>query len=691
MDEKERRWIILQQQISWYDSIGNLRGVGSKSIQKFAQLGIVTIKDLLFHFPFRYENIQARELSSILDEEKVTLLGQVVTQPTVSYYGRNKNRTQFKLAVSDEDVIQVVFFNQAYLAKAIQVGQERAIFGKWLESRQTLMGHKLLPMRSRDENFQSVYSLTKGLKQGQIIKIIEAAFDTYYPFIPEILPQVLNKKYRLISLKQALKQMHFPDSKASHHQAERKIIYLDFFLYHWKLQQAAFENIHRPGLQIKYDIESLKKVIQSLPFELTKAQKQAVNDICFDLLAPYSMRRMLQGEVGSGKTLVAFLGMIATIQAGYQVAMMVPTEILARQHVESFNSMFKEQGLCAECLVSSISESNKRDIHYDLVNGKIQLIIGTHALIQPQVRFKNLALVIIDEQHRFGVGQRQALIDKGQASQAVNLLQMTATPIPRSLALSLYGEMAVSTIDQLPQGRKPILTYSIEVEQISQLYDQLSIELSKGHQAYYILPLIDDSDELSQVESVNSIYNTLIKIFPEQNIGTLHGQMTKEEQRHVMESFVNQQVDILIATTMVEVGVNVPNATMMIIQSAERFGLAQLHQLRGRVGRGKAQSYCYLIGNPTTDQGKQRLEIMVTSQDGFHISQEDLRIRGMGDLLGRSQSGLPQFKYANIFEDHHILEVAREDALELITNPHQLSESEYLTLNQLNQETKIEI
>ncbi len=677
--------------LDWNDSITHIKGIGPKSIQRFGKIGILTVKDLLFHFPFRYDNIQARDIQTILDEEKVTLMGKIISSPAVSYYGRKKSRVVFKLAVSDSDIVQVVFFNQPYLAKNIQVGDVRAIYGKWQQAKQTLLGMRLLPKANENDDFQAVYRVTQGLKQTQLLKAIRSAFEIYVETIPEILPAYINEKYRLTSLKNALFQMHFPKNIAERESAERKIIYQEFFEYQWRLLQASMHHKDKMGIEIHYDNEQLKHIIGQLPYELTAAQKKTVNEICIDLLSPYPMRRLLQGDVGSGKTLVAFIAMIASIIAGFQAVLMVPTEILAKQHQMSFNEIFEAMDLHAEVLVSAMKKKEKDAIIDGIQTGRMRIIIGTHALIQEHVSFQNLGLIIIDEQHRFGVGQRQALLNKRNDHVQVNLLQMTATPIPRSLAQSIYGDMQVSTIDQLPKGRQKIKTKVIEDSELDIVYQAMQEELDKGHQIYYVLPLIVESEELDQVESVESVFERLCHIFVDASIGILHGKQAKEIQNQMMTDFVQQKTQILIATTMVEVGVNVPNATMMIIQSAERFGLAQLHQLRGRVGRDKHQSYCYLIANPTTEHGKERMRIMEESQDGFFISQEDMKLRGMGDLLGRHQSGLPQFHYANLIEDQHILQVAQTDVKEIMAKPDIIEETEFNQINDYMCRTELEI
>ena len=666
--------------LTWHDLVTELKGVGPTRAKLFEQLEIITVADLMMHFPFRYEDIQARDLASILDQEKVTLRGKVVTPPVLNYFGGKKSRVAFKLAVNDHDVVQVAFFNQPYLIKSIVLGEERAIYGKWQANRQTLMGMKLIQMQQADNEFSPVYRTTKGLKQSAIVQSMTNAFEQYYSVIPELVPQYLNDKYQLLEAPLALYSMHFPENEQQHHQAKRKIIFQEFFLYQWRLQQNLQENESIEGVQVHYDNEQLKAWIQTLPYELTQAQKHVTNDICRDLRRYSPMRRIVQGDVGSGKTLVAFLAMLATHSGGYQSALMVPTEILAKQHTENFNRLFESQGIRAYCLIGSVSTKEKREILAGLADGTISFVIGTHALIQETVNFKQLGLVVIDEQHRFGVGQRQALIEKNEHC-AVNVLQMTATPIPRTLAMTLYGELHVSTIDELPKGRQPIQTKWVKEADIDQVYDHIGSELQAGRQIYVVLPLIENSEHMEQIDNVLETAERLQQQYPHSVVGVLHGQQDKQTQADVMGAFKVNDIQLLVATTMVEVGVDVPNATVMMILSAERFGLAQLHQLRGRVGRGSFASYCYLIGQPTTEHGKERLNIMVQTQDGFLLSQEDLKIRGMGDLLGRHQSGVPQFHYANLIEDAHILQVAQQEVAACLQQPHLLTadESDRLT------------
>lgn len=671
----------------WDAPLTTLKGVGPKMGQAFGQLGIFTIKDVMHHFPFRFEDISERDINSILDNEKVMLKGKIVTPPVVNYFSGKKNRLNFRFAIDESTIIQVSFFNQPYLSKQLELGQTIGVYGKWQESRQALLGMRVI--KATDESvFNPIYPSTKGLSQAQIKKTITQAFETAASSIEEIIPQILNDHYHLMPLEKALYQMHFPTSIETHEQAERKIIYQEFFLYQWRLALSRQHNQEKKGLRIMYDVDELREGIQAIPFELTKGQKQAINEICFDLLAEYPMQRLLQGDVGSGKTLVAFITMIAAIQAGYQTALLVPTEILAKQHVLSFNRFFEAIGLHAEILISAMPTKEKKEVIEGLASGRIRIVIGTHALIQDTVIFNHLGYIVIDEQHRFGVNQRQALLDKGDG---VNFVQMTATPIPRSLALSIYGEMAVSTIREQPRGRIPIITRWLEDPLDYQLEQHIRQTLAEGHQIYYVLPLIEESEHMVEIENVLAVQERLANTFSEASIGVLHGQMNKEEQEMTMEAFKRNEIHILVATTMVEVGVDVPNSTLMIVQSAERFGLAQLHQLRGRVGRNELQSYCYLIAQPKTDQGKQRMEIMTQTNDGFVISQEDMKLRGIGDVLGLNQSGLPQFNYANMIEDQAILKAAQNDVAQIVKQPTFIEIEEFERLNVMSQETTIQI
>ena len=445
--------------------------------------------------------------------------------------------------------------------------------------------------------------------------------------------------------------------------ARRTYAFTELFMFELRMQWLnRLEKSSDEAIEIDYDISKVKQFINRLPFELTDAQKASVNEIFRDLKAPIRMHRLLQGDVGSGKTVVAAICMYALKTAGYQSALMVPTEILAEQHAESLMELFGDT-MNVALLTGSVKGKKRRILLEQLENGSIDCLIGTHALIQDDVVFENVGLVITDEQHRFGVNQRQMLREKGAMT---NVLFMTATPIPRTLAISVFGEMDVSSIKQLPKGRKSIITSWAKHEQYEQVLAQMTSELRKGRQAYVICPLIESSEHLEDVQNVVALYESLQQYYGADKVGLLHGKLTPDEKDDVMQRFSDKEIDILVSTTVVEVGVNVPNATFMMIYDADRFGLSTLHQLRGRVGRSEHQSYCVLIASPKTETGIERMTIMTQTSDGFELSERDLEMRGPGDFFGVKQSGLPDFLVANVVEDYRMLEVARDEAAELI-------------------------
>lgn len=651
------------------DSVTVLKGVGAKKAALLEKVGISTVEDLLYHFPFRYEDVSVKSAGELVDNTKASVKGVVATEPVVQYFGRNRNRLTFRLAM-DHEVLQVIFFNQPYLKKNIQVNQEIVVYGKFEAAKQQIVGIKLFSNHqdeeSGDNDFEAIYHLTQGLSTKSLTDLIKQAIDLYGDLVVELLPEALREKYQLMPHKLAIQQIHFPDSQENNRQSRRQLKYQELFLYalklQWrKLQQRRIAN----GAQILYDNDHLRDFIQTIPFELTAGQKAVVNEICADLRQPFQMNRLLQGDVGSGKTVVAMICLVATIDAGFQGAMMVPTEILADQHFASISGFFEKTDYKVALLTGSTKTKARREILADLVNGDIDLLIGTHALIQDDVKFADLGMVVIDEQHRFGVNQRSKLVAKGEFK-APNVLYMTATPIPRTLEITMMGDMDVSKLKEMPSGRIPIETSWVRHNRQAQVDEQIWREVRKGRQVYIICPLIGESEAL-EAQNAEHIYETYVAQFGGQfSVGLLHGQMSADEKDQVMDAFKNNDIQILVSTTVIEVGVNVPNATYMVILDADRFGLAQLHQLRGRVGRGEHASYCVLVADPRTDNGKQRMNIMVESTDGFYLSQQDLELRGAGDYFGTRQSGLPEFKVADPIEDGVILEVAREDAIQFI-------------------------
>lgn len=661
---------------SIYDSVSVLPYIGEKRLEALHQLGIHTIADLLSHYPIRYEDIQEKDLLEIEDQEKVTLKGNVVSEAVVSRFGPKKNRLSFRLII-EHAVITVTFFNQPYLKSKIVTGEEMAVFGKWDAKRKSLMGIKILGTRSDAEHgdFESVYSANKHIKQSTILQLITEAFKLYEDLIPEVVPQELKTKYRLISHHDAISAMHFPASEEQKVQARREVVFEEFLLYQMRMQIVRKkQKAMGKGNSVNYNVKDLRNFIETLPFELTKAQKRVVNEICSDLRQPIHMHRLLQGDVGSGKTIVAAIALYAAANVGFQSALMVPTEILAEQHMESLDELFDPLEVKIALLTGSTKTKDRRIILEQLANGELDVLIGTHALIQEDVHFSRLGLVITDEQHRFGVNQRKLLRDKGKDA---DVLFMTATPIPRTLAITTYGEMDVSIIDEMPAGRIPIQTTWIKPQNFEKTLEFIEIQLKKGSQAYVICPLIEESESLD-VKNATDIYEKLSVYYGGRfEVGLLHGKMKSSEKESIMENFKERKLDVLVSTTVIEVGVNVPNATTMVIYDADRFGLSQLHQLRGRVGRGVKESYCILVANPKTENGIERMKIMTETTDGFLLSEKDLELRGPGDLFGNKQSGLPDFRVGDIIGDFGALEAARQEAAQLVNQKDFLTNKKY--------------
>lgn len=643
------------------ESVSVLPGVGPKRAQNLAELGILTIEDLLSYYPFRYEDIQEKNLLEINDQEKVTLKGVVVSAPVLNRFGYKKSRLQFRM-MQDHAVFTVSFFNQPYLKDKAEVGEEIAVYGKWDAKRKSLTGMKILGGK-QTEDFAPIYHVSKSVRQSTLVELIKVGFEKYGAEIPENLPVYLLEKYRLISRQKAMYAMHFPRNPEESHQAKRRVVFEEFFLFQMRMQGLKnSERSEKNGIAIRYDVQRLKQFTQSLPFELTDAQKRVTNEICYDLRSKNHMQRLLQGDVGSGKTVVAAIALYAAMTAGFQGALMVPTEILAQQHLESLTQLFDPLEVSIALLTGSTKARERKVILEALANGEIDVIVGTHALIQDNVQFANLGLVITDEQHRFGVNQRKVLREKGLHP---DVLFMTATPIPRTLAITAYGEMDVSIIDQMPAGRIPVKTSWIKPKQLEHTLDWARQELQQGHQIYVICPLIEESEALD-VQNATEIYEQLKDFYaPDYQVSLLHGKMKNAEKEAIMEEFKDNQSQILVSTTVIEVGVNVPNATVMFIMDAERFGLAQLHQLRGRVGRGSEASYCILVASPKNELGKERMKIMTETNNGFVLSEKDLELRGPGEVFGFRQSGLPQFIIADLVNDANVLEVARKEATDI--------------------------
>lgn len=661
------------------DSVANLKGVGPKRVADLATLGIDTIEDLLTYYPTRYNDFTPTDIESAKDKQKITLQGVVVSEPLLVRYGYRRNRLTFRMQVGNEVVI-ATFFNQPYIKKQIELNQQVTVMGKWDASRRQVTGNKLLKGKADDRNeFGAVYAVNKHIRQNVLQSFIRQAYEEYANIIPTYLPETIRQRYRLMDRRQMIREIHFPQTQATAKAARRTAAYEEFFLFQLRLQAIRRAHRQEDGERILYHNDELKEFIGGLPFELTDAQKRVVNEICRDMRQPYQMNRLLQGDVGSGKTIVAAIAIYAAITAGYQAALMAPTEILAGQHAEKLAKIFEGTHVQVALLTGSLTAKQHRELLTAMKRGDVNLIVGTHALIQDGVEYANLGLVITDEQHRFGVNQRQQLREKGEHP---DVLAMTATPIPRTLAITNYGEMDVSIIDQLPAGRKPIQTKWLQSNQHAAAIHFLREQLKQGAQAYVVSPLIEESAALD-VQNATDLYNQLsADLEPAYKVGLLHGRMGTEEKDEAMRQFKSGELQVLVATTVIEVGVDNPNATVMVIYDADRFGLAQLHQLRGRVGRGSRQSYCLLIADPKTDEGKARMKTMVATDDGFKIAEQDLKLRGSGDVLGKKQSGMPEFKVGDPVADLKMLQIARADAGNLLGMPNwdQVDENQPLVL-----------
>ena len=636
-------------------SVLELKGVGEKVAEKLATIGINGINDVLFHLPSSYTDQSVVDLNQADNGANITVEGTVKTEPQIAFFRKGKSRLTFFMDANGI-YVKVTFFNQPYLKKNIVNGEFIRLYGKFNRHRLEINGQKLIYDASGGMYVK--YPLAGVMQSKTFHKIVSSAFEVATFNID--IAEDLRAKYKLMPIKDALYEMHFPSSQESTDLARRTIKFFELYKYQLMImEKRQLERIRSERFIVDYDIQRLKGFIDTLPFELTNDQKMSVNDICRDLKQNISMHRLLQGDVGSGKTIVAGICVYAVKTIGEQSAVMVPTEVLANQHYQSFLDTFKDR-LVIEKLTGSTKPKEKREILERLKNGEIDLIVGTHALFEDDVVFNKLSFTIIDEQHRFGVKQRQRLNDKAYRK---NVLYMTATPIPRTLSITAYGDMDVSLIKEMPAGRIPIETSWRRFNEIDDVLNSVKAEVDKGHSAYIVAPLIEESETLD-LKNVYEIYSVFEEKFGDDEVILVHGRMKAEEKNAAMAAFESLEKPILVSTTVIEVGINVPNATSIVIFNAERFGLSTLHQLRGRVGRSDKKSYCVLVSDAATDNAKLRMEIMTSTTDGFLLSERDLEMRGPGDFFGVRQSGLPQFKVADITEDYRILEVARLEAIE---------------------------
>lgn len=658
--------------------VTDLKGVGTKTAAALGSLEIYSIYDLLYYFPFRYDELQTIPLDQIMDGQKVMLKGVVATEAFVSRFGYKKSRLSFKLRI-DHDVVMVNFFNQPWLKEKIEVGKEVAVYGKYNISRQSLAGFKFIAAKENDSGMAPIYSVNRHLRQKKLIDFINIALDEYLPAVDDVVPVDIRRKYRLLPEKNIVQKMHHPQNFNESQIAKRSAIFREFFIFQTELAQLTEVNPQNKGIPKKYDLNEVAKLTKSLPFELSTDQKQVINEIFADMLSSRQMQRLLQGDVGSGKTIVAVYAIFAAVTAGFQAALMVPTEILATQHFKKIDELLRPLGVRCALLTGSTKALERKEIYTELTDGTINVVIGTHALIQSKVIFKKLGLVIIDEQHRFGVNQRQSLINKGNLP---DVLTMTATPIPRTLALTVYGNMTISEIRHLPAGRKKVISSWKTSAQMDQVYQLMREQLKQGFQVYAVTPLITESEALD-LKNAEQLYDKLSKDFPDEKVVLLHGQMPGNKKDEIMSEFAAGEINILVATSVIEVGVDVANANMMVIYNADRFGISQLHQLRGRIGRGKTQSYCIFLADPNTQAGKARMKIVASTTDGFKLAEEDLKMRGEGDIFGKAQSGLPEFQVGDVVNNYDTMVVAQKEARKLIKLDPLLQKSENKTLKQV--------
>lgn len=644
--------------MKYSEDIINLKGIGEKTAKLFYKVGIHTTEDLLFYYPRDYQCYEApKKIMQAVENEIVTL---ELFLPAAFKWKKLRNLTIGSGICSDgTDQISITYFNASYLKSKLTAGSSYLFRGKIkYENGKYHMDHPQIftwnEYEDKMNRLQPCYSLTAGLTNRTIAKAVEQALQGFEE--EEYLPEDITEAYQLISRTHAIWQVHFPKNWEQLLEARRRLVFDEFFLFLLSVRKMKEYN---EALDSKYPMIETAwtgRLIEALPYQLTNAQLRVWNEIKKDMISGKCMNRLVQGDVGSGKTVLAFLSLLMAVSNGYQGAMMAPTEILAAQHFEQISSMTRQYGLPFKpvLLTGSISAASKKEIYSRIAEGNANVIIGTHALIQEKVNYHNLAMVITDEQHRFGVRQREILSQKGGQA---HVLVMSATPIPRTLAIILYGDLHLSMVDELPADRLPIKNCVVDVSYRKKAYEFITKEVRAGHQVYVICPMVDAGDEnMGDIQNVADYGEKLRSQLPgDIHIEILHGKMKPSDKKRVMDAFVSGDVHVLVSTTVIEVGINVPNATVMMIENAERFGLAQLHQLRGRIGRGKEQSYCIFINGSGKENSTERLKILNKSNDGFYIAEEDLKLRGPGDLFGIRQSGAMEFKIADIYQDSDLL------------------------------------
>ena len=677
-------------------SVKYIKGVGPNKETLLNKLGIYTLKDLITYYPRDYEDrskpvtiIDAQEGQEVLI--RATVVSKMNTIPT-----RRKNMTMYRLIVRDEtDNAVLTWYNQKYLKDMLKLGETYNFYGKIERKNGTAqMSSPVFEIEGKNKytgKIVPIYPSTYGLTQNKIREIMENALKLVGNDLEETIPDYLIEQYQLLERKEAIRSIHFPKEFKEFETAKKRFVFeellsMQLALLSLKNQYTVEEN----GIVFDKNVK-MSEVINVLPFKLTKAQLRVLEEIDHDMENQKPMNRLLQGDVGSGKTVVAMVAAYKAVKCGYQMAIMAPTSILATQHLEGFEEILSQFGIKCELLISSISKKKKEDILERLAKGEIDVLVGTHAILEENVVFKNLGLVVTDEQHRFGVRQRNIISQKGENP---DVLVMTATPIPRTLALILYGDLDISIIDELPPNRKKIDTFAVTKAMEERVNNFIKKQIEEGRQAYIVCPLVEESEEINAKAVLEIAEKYKNEVFSEYRVEYLYGKMRPKEKDAIMEEFKNGKIDILISTTVIEVGVNVPNASIMVVESAERFGLAQLHQLRGRVGRGEYKSYCILKYQGNSDVIRQRMKVMQDTNDGFIISEKDLEIRGSGEFFGTRQHGLPELKIANLFEDMPVLKMVQSLCMKILQDDPKLERKEHEKLKKMVKEkfgTRLEL
>lgn len=659
-----------------------LKGVGKQRAEDLQRLDIWTVGDLLEHYPYRYEDrAHLKPIVQLSELVPETIMGVIDRVSEVPIKGcKRMIRAE---VICESGTITLVWFNQRFIKAKLIYGQRIIATGKVSGGYRKQLVVQDFELLDDDEDGASllriipVHRATEKSHAKLLRRLVQQALEQYGQYITEYLPPELSQRYHMMPLAEAVREIHFPSDWSKLNLARYRLVMDEFVFMILGLQSQKIAGDVKAGIAHQRSEQLTNRFLRNLPFSLTDAQRKVILEIKKDMESPAIMQRLVQGDVGSGKTMIAVYTLLKAAEGGYQSALMAPTEILAEQHYLTLKNILEPLEVPMALLKGSMSASEKAQIAEWLARGEITVAVGTHALIQKTVSFNNLGVVVIDEQHRFGVKQRLALENKGYSP---DVLVMTATPIPRSLALTIYGDMELSIIDELPPGRKPIITYCVGERKRQGMYGFIGEHLAQGRQAYIVCPLIEESEKMDLENAMTLADKLAREVYPQYKVGLLHGKMTAQTKMEIMTAFRTNALQILVSTTVIEVGVDVPNANIMVIENAERFGLAQLHQLRGRVGRGEAQSYCILMADPKTDDAKRRMQIMVKSSDGFVIAEEDLALRGPGEVLGVRQSGLPDFKIADLVQDIKLLERSKQLAADILKDG--LEQEKYAPLRQ---------